>query len=104
MISGLQWLFQIATVNFVRLAVDKAWSSGYYHLINLHLELHRKKFSSVGERGYVASGMAPFLRSGNSFYGRLAGELSNSLYMEFAVKEEGLCSFWEEIWCLGIRF
>ena len=79
----------MATPKIVRIAVDKTRSSGYHHLINLHLELRRKCFSSVGERGYVASGIAPpCLHSGNSFYGRLASKSSNGLCMEFAVREE----------------
>lgn len=95
----------MAMGKLVRLAVDKAWSPAYHHLIHLRLELCRKLFSSVGERGSVACGMAPScLHSGNGVSGRLVSESSNSLYVELAVREEGLCSFWEEIRCLGIRF
>lgn len=37
------------------------------------------------------------LHSENSLYGRLATESSNDLCVKFAVKEESLCVFWEEI-------
>lgn len=69
----------------------------------VHLELLRNSYFffsfSVGEGGNVTSGIAlNCLHSENSLYGRLATESSNDLCVKFAVKEESLCVFWEEIW------
>lgn len=75
----------------VRLAVDKVWAAGYHHRIHLRLELHRKLFSSVGERGSLACGMAAScLHSGNGVSGRLASESSN-ICMWNSLSERRVC-------------